>query len=105
MASGPVSHPARPGGPPRRRHLWAAADWEPADAAAIQALAAGNANEGQQRRALDWIIQKAAMTYDEPFEPQNARVTDYVLGRRSVGLALVKLLNIKLGMLQKESDG
>lgn len=90
---------------PRRRQLWAAAEWEPADAAAVQALAAGKANEGQQRRALDWIIHKAAMTYDEPFDPANARVTDYVLGRRSVGLQLVKLINVKLGALQKESDG
>jgi len=75
-----------------------------ADAAAIKALAAGTATEHQQRRALDWIIKQAAKTYEDPFDPTNSRVTDYRLGRRSVGLQLVELAEIPMSRF-KENDG
>lgn len=80
--------------PSRVRPLWAPAPWEEAVAYALQALNTGTATPEQQRRALDWIIDRAAMTYDEPFWPDNARVTDYVLGKRSVGLQIVKLIKL-----------
>lgn len=72
------------------------ADYDHLEHSAIQALGRGDANETQQRRALDWIVRQAAMTYDEPFIPDSARATDYLLGRRSVGLQIVKLLNTKV---------
>lgn len=53
------------------------------------------ASEGEQKRALDWIINSAAATYDEPFRPGEPDVVSYVLGRRSVGLAIVKMLHLK----------
>lgn len=82
------------------------APWDEADAFAIKALIAGNANDAQQRRAIDWIINRACQTYDEPFIPDNPRATDYLLGRRSVGLQIVKLANVSLGALKKkESHG
>lgn len=84
---------------------WAPAEWEEDDAKALKSLQAGNASDVQQRRALAWIINKAAATYDEPFVAGDARTTDYLLGRRNVGLQIVKLLNVKLGALQKVKDG
>ena len=85
--------------------LWAPADWDEDDARALKALQAGNASDVQQRRALGWIINRACLTYDEPFHPDNPRVTDFILGRRNVGLQIVKLLNVKLGTLQKAEHG
>ena len=62
----------------------------------MQALAQGKASSTQQQRALDWIIKKASATYDEPFRPGRPDLVSYMLGRRSVGLAIVKLLNLKI---------
>jgi hypothetical protein len=62
---------------------------------AIQGLAQGTASEDMQKRALDWIITEAAKTYDEPFHPGQPDVVNYVLGRRSVGLAIVKMMKLK----------
>ncbi len=88
----------------RRRRATPRKPWHPPgydarDVRAIQALARGEAGPDDQRRALDWIVHRAAQTYDEPFYAENARVTDYVLGRRSVGLALVKLIRLKPALM------
>lgn len=87
---------------PKPWQPWHPAAWSERDAAAIQALAAGTANEGQQQRALAWIINNAAQTYDEPFVPGSDDIRCYLLGRRSVGQQIVKLMKVKLGKLQKE---
>lgn len=88
-----------------KREPWHPALYEEYDVYAMQALARGEASEGQQKRALKWIIEKAAMTYDEPFVPDNARVTDNLLGRRSVGLQIVKLLNLNPSVISKVTNG
>lgn len=71
--------------------------------AAIKALAKGNASPGQQQLALDWIIQGAAMTYQETMVPGQPDVSNYLAGRRSVGLQIVKLVNVPINLLKKES--
>ena len=79
---------------------WRPADYEDADIYAIRALAAGNATEGQQKRALEWIIHKAAGTYDLSFRPggaEGARETDFAEGRRFVGSQIVKLTKAVAG--------
>lgn len=69
-------------------------DWEIADASALQSLARGEADADQQKRALDWIIRQAALTYQVSFQPDNDRATDFVEGRRFVGLSIVQLLSV-----------
>ena len=54
------------------------------------------------KRALDWIIWRAAETYDEPFTPGQPDVTNYRLGRRSVGLAIIKVMKLKAAVFDKE---
>lgn len=72
----------------------------------VQALVRGEANEGQQKQFLEWLVHKACDTYGEPFDPDNARLTDYQLGRRSVGLAVVKHINANIGKLKEaKADG
>ena len=56
------------------------------------------------KRALDWIINNAAGTYDEPFEAGQPDVVHYLLGRRSVGLAIVKLMSLKVGIFDKDKE-
>lgn len=66
------------------------------DIRALKALAAGKASEGQQKVALDWIIHKAAGTYDQPFRPggeDGRRATDFAAGKMHVGQRIVHLIN------------
>lgn len=72
--------------------------WEKADAAAIQALAVGNASAEQQQRALNWIIYDACGTYDIDYRP-DPQEHAAVSGKRMVGLHILSLLKLKLGML------
>jgi hypothetical protein len=75
---------------------WKPAEWEDADAHAIKALSRGDADEIQQKRALDWIITKAARTYDMSYHPEKPGDTAFAEGSRFVGLQIVKLVNITL---------
>jgi hypothetical protein len=76
---------------------WMPAPYDPdgADTMAIKALATGTANEGQQRRALKWIIEAACGTYDLSFRPgpDGERETAFAEGKRHIGLQLVKHIN------------
>ena len=59
---------------------------------AIRALAAGVASEGQQKAALDWIINHAARLYDMSYRPGDAHATAFAEGRRFAGSQVVKML-------------
>lgn len=77
---------------------WKPAPYIDADTYAIKALAAGVANEGQQKRALEWIINTLCGTYDLSYRPgpEGDRDTAFAEGRRSVGLQLVKQIKLVL---------
>lgn len=72
------------------------------DAYAIKAVANGTATEGQQQRAMQWIIHAAAMTYDETFVPSQPDVSDFLAGRRNVGLQIVKLINVPIDQIRPD---
>jgi hypothetical protein len=73
---------------------------DPADTAALQALARGNATADQQKRALDWIVIAACGTYDFAYRPgENDRDTNVALGRQFVGQQIVKQLKLKIGLI------
>lgn len=75
---------------------WMPAAYEEPETNAIKALAAGNANEDQQRRALNWIINTLCGTYDLSFRPggEGDRDTVFAEGKRFVGMQLVKQLKL-----------
>lgn len=84
---------------------WKPPKWEKADAAALQALQHGTASPDQQKRALRWIIEMGAGTYDMSFRPggdDGRRDTDFAEGRRFVGLQVVKLLGLNLSALPND---
>jgi hypothetical protein len=80
---------------------WAPAKFELADASAIQALAAGNANSVQQKLALEWILTQACRIRELSFWPDSARGSDLAEGRKFVGYQIMKLVSINIGALRK----
>lgn len=84
---------------------WRPAGYEDADVAAFQALADGKATPDQQKRALRWLIERGAATYDLSYRPggeDGARDTIFAEGRRFVGLQVVKILKLKVGQTRRE---
>jgi len=79
---------------PKRKAIWHPVQLNTDAAYALQAMSRGEATDHQQKFVLDWLITDTCQTYEEPFTPDSVRVTDYVLGRRSVGLGIVKHLTI-----------
>ena len=57
-----------------------------------------------QQRALQWIIEQAAAVYDEPFRPGSTDTVAYMLGRRSVGLAIIKLMKLSHDIFIQEDS-
>lgn len=99
----PATKP-RPRGEPKVPPAWLPPEWQLADAAALQALERGEADAHQQQRALRWIIERAAATYDMPFRPGGdggSRDTDFACGRMFVGQEIRKLLKINLGAFKE----
>lgn len=79
-------------------------EYEVADVSALQALGRGEASPDQQKRALKWLIEKAAATYDQCYRPgseDGRRDTDFAEGRRFVGLQAVKLLRVNIAALKR----
>lgn len=86
---------------------WRPPSYEEADVVAIQALARGTANLEQQRRALTWIIERAAGTYEMSYRPggeDGARDTVFAEGRRFVGNQVVKMTKLKVGQLGRSGQ-
>lgn len=84
---------------------WVPPSWEIADASALQSLGRGDASPDQQRRALRYIIERLAGTYDLSFRPTSDRDTCFAEGRRFVGLQITKLLNLSLAHFRERKDG
>lgn len=88
------------------RAPWLPAEWEAADVSALQALLRGEATPDQQKRALDWIINSAAGTYELSYRPggeDGERDTCFAEGRRFVGSQIVKALKISLYALRDKT--
>lgn len=68
---------------------------------AIKALAEGNANEGQQKLALEWILKVPCAMDDWAFRPDE-RETNIALGRQLVGHAILKEVKIDVSKLKEE---
>jgi hypothetical protein len=77
------------------------ADWEPADAGALQALQRGDASPDQQQRALKYIVYNIAGTYDLSYRPNSERDSVFAEGKRYVGLQIVTLLNLNLAAIRQ----
>lgn len=85
---------------------WKPAHYEIADAAAIQALARGDASPDQQKRALIWIVEVCAARSDLSFRPgpDGHANTSFAEGKRWVGIQVAKLAGLNLMNLKGKSD-
>lgn len=83
---------------------YAPADYEPADVSAIQALQRGDASPDLQRRALAFIINDLARTYDLSYRPNSDRDTAFAEGKRFVGLQIVKLLKLNTEAIRQAKE-
>lgn len=84
---------------------WKPAPYDEPDMMAMKALAAGVANEHQQKRVLKWIVEAACATYDQPYRPGvNGRDTDFACGRMFVGQQIVKLVNMDPRVFRKAPE-
>lgn len=104
---------SEPGAPPRPRPKpksqppapWVAPTIEVADLFALQAVAKGVANEGQQRRAWGYIIRSLCETDRMTFWPggeDGRRATDFAEGKRWVGLQLRRFEKVRPEMKGRE---
>lgn len=83
--------------------------WEPAafekhHAIAIKALAAGTADEWQQKRAMEWILNTVCDLHGLSFRPEDAggeRWTAFAEGKRYVALQICKMININLSTIKE----
>lgn len=73
------------------------------DASALQALATGTANDGQQKRALKWILESACALPLWPYR-DNDRETCIGLGRHFVGQQIMGLLKVNISTLNKREN-
>lgn len=84
----------------------APAPFDIADASAVQALLAGEAEPEQQKRALRWIIEAASATYLPGFRSgeDGRRSTDFMLGRIFVGQQIIGLLKVSIAKLRRDEN-
>lgn len=75
---------------------WLPVTCDPADVAAIQAVYSGTANEHQQRRAIEFVIQ-ISLNGNAHFFPgeDGRRETDYALGRAFVGNQIISFIKLR----------
>ena len=66
---------------------------------AIQQVALGQADEEQQKLAMNFIINKLCGTYEVSYDPESQRNTDHAEGKRWVGLQLVQFVKLNYGVL------
>lgn len=90
--SRPKSQPATP---------WQFPAIENADIFALQAIAKGIANEGQQRRFWDYLVRTLCETDRMTFWPggeDGKRATDFAEGKRWVGVQLRRIEKLRPDM-------
>lgn len=77
-------------------------DFTAQQAESIKALYAGVANEGQQKEAFEWIVERACSFRSEPFDPENDRQTAFDLGRQAVAREILYLATIPANILEEK---
>lgn len=82
---------------------WKPPAYEDADAHAVKALRDGSATPDQQKRALAYIVNVLAGTYDMSYRPLSDRDTAFAEGKRFVGTQIVKFLNVDFRLIKQKT--
>ena len=83
---------------------WQPVDYTAADVTAVQAILRGEANEDQQKRAMKWIIETAAATYEMSYRPASTHDTAFSEGRRFVGNQIIKLSRLNASTIARREN-
>lgn len=92
---------------PKHIKAYTPALWDMPELMAFQALQRGDATSQQMKIALTWLVNDAARTYDNAFQPggaEGARDSDFLAGRQFVGQQVVKLLNLNPLAIKEKSQ-
>lgn len=91
---------------PDKHAPWLPPPYELADITALQALERGDADHHLQQRALKWILEQAAGTYQMSYRggQEGERDTAFAEGRRFVGLQIVKMLRLNASKLRRNDE-
>jgi hypothetical protein len=83
---------------------WLPWQWEDnlPGAVAIQAVAAGQADEAQQKLALTTIVEMICQTYDLSYSPDSERDSAFAEGKRFVGLQIAKLTKLNYSNVKRD---
>lgn len=76
---------------------WHPADYNAYDIESVMAVAKGDGNPDQQKRAMDWIIREVCGTYELSFRSDSdggERETAFAEGKRFAGMQIVKAVNM-----------
>ena len=90
-----------------RDPAWKPVDYDDKVIQALKALSLGEADPAQQGKALNWIINNCAGTYELSFRSDSHggdRETAFAEGRRFVGMQIVKLINMAPAVVGKMRD-
>lgn len=79
--------------------------FDEADAIAIQALVRGHADELQQQRVVEWLLNKGARIRELSYQPGDPVGTAFAEGRRHVGLQFAKFMTINVGKVRQAHGG
>lgn len=71
---------------------WKRCEVTKAEAQAIHAMHANNANAGQQATFMKWLMTHAAPTLALEFDPDSERASAFMGGRRFVGLKILDVI-------------
>jgi hypothetical protein len=74
---------------------WEPLEFDEHDISSMKALASGTANEGQQKRALGWILEACRLN-EQSFVPADlhGRTDAFVEGKRAVGNQIWTLIKV-----------
>jgi hypothetical protein len=102
-----VGQPRKLPGRLRGEAPWLPWQWEDdlPGAVAIQAVALGTADEDQQKRAIQTIVEGLCQTYELSFSPDSERDSAFAEGKRFVGLQIAKLTKLNYTKVKRTDNG
>lgn len=87
-----------------KKGVWLPKGFDIKAASDIQAVAEGRADEHQQKRALQFIVERFCGAYDDTFDMDSERASTYNQGRRWVGLAIIQVVKLNLAVVKKQLE-
>lgn len=86
-----------------KKMAYSPVDYTPSDVQAFQMLERGECPPHLQKQALEFMISKVCMTYDQSYHPE-PHDTSFCEGRRFCGNTLVKMLKLNAKQMRNKQE-